>query len=129
MLPDTLIADLETALDVTRAPEVPGAAVAILSPDGDWFGASGVSDLANNTPLQPDDRFEAGSITKTFIATAILQLVEEGQLSLEDTLTDWLPPYLHRCHPQRQRPYRSATAQPHQRHRRLSGSICDSGQQ
>jgi len=78
MLPDTLIADLETALDVTRAPEVPGAAVAILSPDGDWFGASGVSDLANNTPLQPDDRFEAGSITKTFIATAILQLVEEG---------------------------------------------------
>ncbi|MEB3356616.1 MAG: serine hydrolase [Synechococcales bacterium] len=92
MLPDTLIADLEAALDATRAPEVPGAAVAILSPDGDWFGASGVSDLANNTPLQPDDRFEAGSITKTFIATAILQLVEEGQLTLEDTLTDWLSP-------------------------------------
>jgi len=91
MLPQTLITDLEAALDATRAPEVPGAAVAILSPNGDWFGASGVSNVAENTPLQPDDRFEAGSITKTFIATAILQLVEEGQLTLEDTLTDWLP--------------------------------------
>lgn len=90
-LSDDLIADLNAALDATRAPEVPGAAVAILSPDGDWFGASGVSDLANNTPLQPDDRFEAGSLTKTFIATAILQLVEADQLSLEDRLTDWLP--------------------------------------
>lgn len=90
MLPDDLITDLDAALDATRAPEVPGAAVAILSPDGDWFGASGVSNIAENTPLQPGDRFEAGSITKTFIATTLLQLVEESQLSLEDTLTDWL---------------------------------------
>ena len=91
-LPDRVIMALENALDDNLPPEVPGAAVAILTPEGDWFGASGVSDLANDTPLEPDDRFEAGSITKTFVATTILQLVEEGQLSLDDTLTTWLDP-------------------------------------
>ena len=90
-LENELIQQLETNLDATRAPEVPGAAVAVVSPFGSWFGASGVASLENNTPLQPSDRFEIGSITKTFTATTILQLVEEGVLSLEDTLTDWLP--------------------------------------
>ena len=89
-LPDRVISALDEALDNNLPPEVPGAAVAILAPEGDWFGASGVSDLANDTLLQPDDRFEAGSITKTFVATTILQLAEAGQLSLDDTLTDWL---------------------------------------
>ncbi|MEM1310912.1 MAG: serine hydrolase, partial [Cyanobacteria bacterium P01_H01_bin.153] len=91
-LPDRVIAALENALDDNLPPEVPGAAVAILTPEGDWFGSSGVSDLADNTPLEPGDRFEAGSITKTFVATTILQLVEEGLLTLEDALTDWLDP-------------------------------------
>ncbi|WP_299489544.1 serine hydrolase domain-containing protein, partial [Acaryochloris sp. IP29b_bin.137] len=90
-LPDRVITALEDALDNNLPPEVPGAAIAILTPEGEWFGASGVSETANSTPLQPDDRFEAGSITKTYVATTILQLVEEGQLSLDDTLTDWLP--------------------------------------
>ncbi|MEL7243794.1 MAG: serine hydrolase, partial [Cyanobacteria bacterium J06573_2] len=74
-----------------RVEEVPGAAVAIVSPFGSWFGTSGVANVENDTPLQPDDRFPIGSITKTFVATTVLQLVEEGQLSLSDTLTTWLP--------------------------------------
>lgn len=90
-LPEDLIQALDVALKDTRTSEVPGAAAAILSPAGNWFGASGVSDVANSTPLQPDDLFEIGSITKTFVATTMLQLVEEGQLSLEDTLREWLP--------------------------------------
>ena len=90
--PDRVTTALDNALD-SNLPvnEVPGAAVAILTPEGEWFGASGVSDIANSTPLQPDDRFEAGSITKTFVATTLLQLTEEGAISLEDRLTDWLP--------------------------------------
>ncbi|MEL6461377.1 MAG: serine hydrolase [Cyanobacteria bacterium J06621_15] len=82
---------LNDALDATRVEEVPGAAVAIVSPFGSWFGTSGVANVENDTPLQPDDRFPIGSITKTFVATTVLQLVEEGQLSLSDTLTTWLP--------------------------------------
>ncbi|MEM8674927.1 MAG: serine hydrolase [Cyanobacteria bacterium P01_G01_bin.67] len=91
VLEDGLVEQLNTNLDDTRAPEVPGAAVAIVSPAGSWFGASGVANVEDNIPLEPDDRFEIGSITKTFTATVILQLVEEGVLSLEDNLTDWLP--------------------------------------
>ena len=82
---------LNDALDGTRVEDVPGAAVAIVSPFGSWFGASGVANLENDTPLQPDDRFQIGSITKTFVATTVMQLVEEGKLNLEDTLTTWLP--------------------------------------
>ncbi len=77
-LPDRVITALDEALDNNLPPEVPGAAVAIIAPEGEWFGASGVSDLAENTPLQPDDRFEAGSITKTFVATTLLQLTKES---------------------------------------------------
>ena len=92
MLPDRVITALDDALNNNLPSDVPGAAVAIITPEGEWFGASGVSDVENNIPLQPDDRFEAGSITKTFVATTILQLFEEGQLSLDDPLTDWLSP-------------------------------------
>lgn len=91
-LPDRVIDALDTALAENLPPEVPGAAVAILTPEGEWFGAAGLSDLENNVALAPDDRFEAGSITKTFVATTLLQLVEENQLELDDTLTEWLPP-------------------------------------
>ena len=90
-LGEELEQELQNALDGTRAAEIPGAVVAIVSPGGTWFGASGVANLENNTPLQPDDRFEIGSITKTFVATTVLQLVEEGKLNLEDTLTTLLP--------------------------------------
>ncbi|ACB52378.1 hypothetical protein cce_3030 [Crocosphaera subtropica ATCC 51142] len=90
-LEDELQQQLQTALDGTRTPEVPGAVVAIVAPFGSWYGTSGVADLENNIPLQPSDRFQIGSITKTFVATTVLQLVEEGSLSLEDTLTTWLP--------------------------------------
>ncbi|MBD2252791.1 serine hydrolase domain-containing protein [Nostoc parmelioides] len=81
---------LQTALDQARG-DIPGAAVAIISPKGNWFGASGVADIATGRVLQPSDRFEIGSITKTFVATTTLQLVEEGTLNLDDKLTDRLP--------------------------------------
>ena len=86
-----LTATLDATLDAVRPSGVPGAAAAILSPSGDWFGASGIANIAENRPVQPNDRFEAGSITKTFVATAILQMVEEGRLTLADKLTDWIP--------------------------------------
>ena len=86
-----LIASLQKALDETRITDTPGASIAIVSPFGSWFGVSGVANIEDNIPLQTGDRFEAGSITKTFTATTLLQLVEEDVLALEDTLTDWLP--------------------------------------
>lgn len=85
-----LAKQLQTSLDQARG-NIPGAAVAIISPKGTWFEASGVADIARDTKLQSSDRFQIGSITKTFVATTILQLAEEGILGLEDTLVNRLP--------------------------------------
>jgi D-alanyl-D-alanine carboxypeptidase len=54
------------------------------------IGYSQVSDTEKK-PLTPASRFRIGSITKTFTATMILQLVEEGKLQLTDTLDKFLP--------------------------------------
>ncbi|UKP00018.1 serine hydrolase [Nostoc sp. UHCC 0870] len=81
---------LETALSEKVTPQVPGATIAITSPLGNWSEAAGVATIEDNTPLESDDRFQIGSVTKTFTATTILKLVEAGKLTLEDTLTDWL---------------------------------------
>src|SRR5215208_5882816 len=53
-------------------------------------GVAGVANSEAQTPLAPTDRFRIYSITKTFTAVLILQLVDEGVLSLDDTVTDWL---------------------------------------
>jgi D-alanyl-D-alanine carboxypeptidase len=37
------------------------------------------------------DRFRVGSITKTFVAAVVLQLVGEGRMSLDDTVERWVP--------------------------------------
>jgi D-alanyl-D-alanine carboxypeptidase len=56
-----------------------------------WIGVSGVSH--GTTPIKPDTLFDAGSITKNFVAALTLKLVEEGRLALDDPLHKWLPDY------------------------------------
>ncbi|WP_413160460.1 serine hydrolase domain-containing protein [Capilliphycus salinus ALCB114379] len=86
---DQLDEQLNLIFDETTD-DIPGAFLAIISPRGTWLGTSGFSSLENQTPLTNEDRFQIGSITKTFVATVVLQLVEEGTLTLEDTLDEWL---------------------------------------
>lgn len=88
---DSLALQLQNALDQSLG-DIPGASFAIISPKGSWVGVSGVSNLQTGTEVVLEDRFQIGSITKTFVATTVLQLVEEGKLSLEDNLDQWLPP-------------------------------------
>ncbi|MFG2377537.1 serine hydrolase domain-containing protein [Streptomyces sp. NPDC048504] len=52
---------------------------------------AGLSDTAVGTPAETGDRFRIGSATKTFTATVLLQLVGEGQLTLDDAVERWLP--------------------------------------
>ena len=58
--------------------------------DGLWTGASGYANIETNTLMQPCHIHHAASIYKTFIATIIMQLVEEGKLSLADKLANYL---------------------------------------
>jgi D-alanyl-D-alanine carboxypeptidase len=88
-------ADLQAALEsVVDSPDTmfQGAVLAVRQPDGStWAGAAGVADLESLAPLSPDARFRAGSIAKTFVATVVLQLVEEGAFGLDDPLSALLP--------------------------------------
>lgn len=56
-----------------------------------WAGRAGIADLGTGRQPRADDRFRVGSITKTFVATVVLQLEAEGRLSLDDTVDHWLP--------------------------------------
>ncbi len=53
----------------------------------------GKADVEWNIPMPADAMFEIGSITKQFTAVAILQLRDEGKLSLDDEITKWLPDF------------------------------------
>jgi D-alanyl-D-alanine carboxypeptidase len=88
-VPDELADQLQTTLDQNR--QTPGATVGLITPEGSWFGASGVANLSTEEPVQANDLFQIGSITKSFTATTILKLTEENVLSLDDTLEQWLP--------------------------------------
>lgn len=55
--------------------------------------AFGMANLELNVPMQPEMVFRIGSITKQFTAVAILQLMEQGKLSLQDDITKFIPDY------------------------------------
>jgi D-alanyl-D-alanine carboxypeptidase len=95
----TLAERLEATLDDVlrqrrRALDIPGMTAAILFPDGStWSSSAGVAQVDPELELTVNTPFVAGSITKTFVAATMLQLVEEGALALDDPLSDWLPDY------------------------------------
>jgi len=55
-----------------------------------WVGVAGESD-ENKTPLQEITPFFIASITKLFIATAVMKLYEDGQLNLDNSISNYLP--------------------------------------
>jgi D-alanyl-D-alanine carboxypeptidase len=69
----------------------PGAVVYVRDPTGVRAAAAGRADLPKKTTLTPAMSFRVGSITKSFVAAVVLQLVGEGKLTLANTLDDWLP--------------------------------------
>src|SRR5580765_4547489 len=80
---------LDTHLARTGAP---GALVGVWIPNrGTWVRAQGVADLDTGAALEEVDRVRIGSITKTFVATLILQLADAGLLSLDDALESYVP--------------------------------------
>jgi D-alanyl-D-alanine carboxypeptidase len=69
----------------------PGALLRVNSPGlGIWSGAAGLADIDEATHMRPDNQFRGGSLTKPFVSTVVLQLVEEGRFSLDDPMTSVL---------------------------------------
>lgn len=82
---------LQAVLDSARARlGAPGAAAAVVFSDGlTWSGASGIA--GPGEAATPATAFELGSVTKTYTAVLVLQLIAEGHLALADKLERWYP--------------------------------------
>jgi D-alanyl-D-alanine carboxypeptidase len=87
-----LAARLQAALDAARYQGRAYGATVAIARDGlvTWAGASGRA-RDGRTPLTPESTFVIGSVTKTFVAAAILQLADEGRLELGDPVRRHLP--------------------------------------
>jgi len=89
----TLAEDLQDTLEnVCSSMNIKGASTAIVMPDQEiWTGVYGISH--DTVKIKPDMLFGIASITKNYTAPLILKLAEEGILTLEDSLHEWLPTY------------------------------------
>ncbi|MEU3522645.1 serine hydrolase domain-containing protein [Streptomyces sp. NPDC038707] len=75
---------------------IAGAAVLVTDPGpaapcARWTVSDGVADLRTGRRMNTTDRLRAGSVTKTFTATVVLQLAAEGRLSLDAPVERYLP--------------------------------------
>jgi D-alanyl-D-alanine carboxypeptidase len=69
----------------------PGAVVLVRDANGTTVAAAGYANLRTKERMRAGHAFRVGSITKTFVATVVLQLAAEGVLGLDDTVETWLP--------------------------------------
>ncbi len=75
-----------------REMRVPGVIILVDVPgQGTWQTSMGVGNIDTNTPIHTTDHMRIGSVTKTFTATVVLQLVDEHKLGLDDPLEKYVP--------------------------------------
>jgi|GEM_PF-841266 len=88
---------LQQKLDsCVNAYDVPGISATLLLPGGRfWNGAAGVANIYTQEPMDTALLFQQASVTKLFTSTLIMQLMEEGELELDDTVGAFLPTILH----------------------------------
>ena len=83
-------AQVDSLFAAYAEPGAPGAAVLIVNDTSVRIRTYGLADLEGNVAVTPRSDFRLASLTKQFTATAILLLAKEGQLSLDDPITDRL---------------------------------------
>ncbi|MEV7095693.1 serine hydrolase domain-containing protein [Amycolatopsis sp. NPDC051045] len=83
---------VQDSLDVLTAQDgVPGAEAVVQDGRRTRVVRSGTGDVLTGKPFPRDGSFRAGSVTKTFVATVVLQLVGEGRVKLDAPVERYLP--------------------------------------
>ncbi|MGP4113973.1 serine hydrolase domain-containing protein [Streptomyces sp. 4N509B] len=82
---------LDATLQAVPEAGVPGAYSAVRDGTTHWQGAAGVADVDTGRPMAPDMHHRIGSISKTFTAVAVLQLVGEERIDLDAPVAAYLP--------------------------------------
>ncbi|MFF3611672.1 serine hydrolase domain-containing protein [Streptomyces sp. NPDC002580] len=76
---------------VMREADVPGVTVGVWTPhQGNYVSSFGLADKSSGRPMSPDLYMRIGSETKTFTVTALLQLVDDGKVGLDDTIGQYI---------------------------------------
>ena len=91
--PPRTLDELQQAMKgIVERSHVPGAGIALVS-RGQllWCGGIGKADIATNRDVTCDTEFRVGSISKTFVALALLQLEQQGKIDLHARLKDVAP--------------------------------------
>lgn len=85
--------ELQSAIaEALEEHEIPAVGIAMVDANGPvWVGALGKASLEDDVDANADSLFRIGSTSKMFVALAVLKLVEEGTLSLNDKLADLAP--------------------------------------
>ncbi|MFB7715976.1 serine hydrolase domain-containing protein [Nocardia sp. NPDC056100] len=86
--PATQVSDALTALVRSG---MPGAQAVVDGPDGQRTFAAGAGDLSTGAPYAEGAHFRIGSVTKTFVATVVLQLIANRTIELEAPIERYLP--------------------------------------
>ncbi|MEP7316572.1 MAG: serine hydrolase [Sphingomicrobium sp.] len=93
-LPTNFKAQADSIVDSTVKSDEPGVAIIVTQHGKTVYQAGrGLADLDKKIAITPDTVFRLGSITKQFTSSAILKLVEQGKISLDDPLSKYLPDY------------------------------------
>jgi D-alanyl-D-alanine carboxypeptidase len=83
---------LDAALQKTfKAGGPPGMMFGVWTPEGSWMKAVGEADIESGRALDTTDRFRIASVTKTFTAEVVLQLVDEKKIGLDDSVDRYIP--------------------------------------
>ena len=70
---------------------IPGMTAAVLHDGTRERTATGVTNLEHPAPVTPETRFQIGSISKVYTATAVMALVDQGVLDLDTPVWEWVP--------------------------------------
>jgi CubicO group peptidase (beta-lactamase class C family) len=95
--PASLTSDQQQAIDSFVAKEmgrqrIPGLAVGVYSRGTVLLAKGyGFSNVELNVAVKPETIFQSGSVGKQFVSAAIMMLVEEGKISLDDSVTKYFP--------------------------------------
>ncbi|OLZ46982.1 serine hydrolase domain-containing protein [Amycolatopsis keratiniphila] len=88
--------EVDKALKTLVQDGVPGAQATVSGPSGrTWSEREGVGNVETGTPFPHGSKFRAASITKTFVAVVVLQLVAEGKVRLDAPIDRYLPGLVH----------------------------------
>jgi D-alanyl-D-alanine carboxypeptidase len=91
-VPPVIKDSFQSILDKCVSASAPGGIMHVEKP-GAWAHTwtSGVSDITNNQAIVGNEKFRIGSVSKNFLATAVLKLASTNALNLNDTIGKWLP--------------------------------------